>query len=119
MDEVEQEAATGPRRARPVMKGVYFTAEEWAQVAAMMETGGARSVSDFIREMTLRGKVVVNERVLDVMAVRAVLAPIGNNLNQIARKVNVDDYASLEQVEAARALLARVEQVLNSYVRGE
>lgn len=112
------ETAGGPRRRRPIMKGVYFTSEEWERAQAIMERGGFKSVSDFVREMVLSGKVTVNERTLDVAAVRAALAPMGNNVSQIARKVSVDDYASLEQLEGVRYLMGRVDATLTRYLRG-
>lgn len=107
-----------PLRRRRIMKGVYFDDAEWAKAEAAMARGGWRSFSDFAREMILSRKVVVNERTLDVAAVRAALAPIGNNVNQIARKANVDDFASLEQLEAVRFLLGQIETTLERYVRG-
>ena len=107
-----------PLRRRRIMKGVYFDDAEWAKAETVMTRGGWRSFSDFAREMILSRKVVVNERTLDVAAVRVALAPIGNNVNQIARKANVDDFASLEQLEAVRFLLGQIEATLERYVRG-
>ena len=52
-----------------------------------------------------------------VVGLRAALSPIGNNINQIARKVNTSNLASLEQLEAVRLLLENVEAIVEAYVR--
>lgn len=104
-------------RRRRVFKGVYFDESEWVRAKEIMAGGGWGSFSDFAREMILNRTVVVNNRRLDVVGLRAALSPIGNNINQIARKVNTSNLASLEQLEAVRLLLENVEAIVEAYVR--
>lgn len=104
-------------RRRRVFKGVYFDESEWGRAQEIMAEGGWGSFSDFAREMILNRTVVVNNRRLDVVGLRAALSPIGNNINQIARKVNTHNLASLEQLEAVRLLLENVEAIVEAYVR--
>lgn len=104
-------------RRRCVFKGVYFDESEWVRAQEIMAGGGWGSFSDFAREMILNRTVVVNNRRLDVVGLRAALSPIGNNINQIARKVNTHNLASLEQLEEVRLLLENVEAIVEAYVR--
>lgn len=114
VDEVKPAMAN---RRRRVFKGVYFDESEWVRAQEIMAGGGWGSFSDFAREMILSRTVVVNNRRLDVVGLRAALSPIGNNINQIARKVNTSNLASLEQLEAVRLLLENVEAIVEAYVR--
>lgn len=114
VDEVKPAMAN---RRRRVFKAVYFDESEWVRAQEIMAEGGWGSFSDFAREMILNRTVVVNNRRLDVVGLRAALSPIGNNINQIARKVNTSNLASLEQLEAVRLLLENVEAIVEAYVR--
>lgn len=114
VDEVKPAMAN---RRRRVFKAVYFDESEWVRAQEIMAGGGWGSFSDFAREMILNRTVVVNNRRLDVVGLRAALSPIGNNINQIARKVNTSNLASLEQLEAVRLLLENVEAIVEAYVR--
>ncbi len=93
-------------------RAVTFSEDEWARVVVLMEQAGESNFSRFARTMLLKGRVVVDEQRADLLAVSVALARIGNNVNQIARKVNVDDFASLEQVRAARDLMGQVQELL-------
>lgn len=109
--------ASSYNRRRQVLKAVYFDESEWVRAQEIMAEGGWGSFSDFAREMILNRTVVVNNRRLDVVGLRAALSPIGNNINQIARKVNTSNLASLEQLEAVRLLLENVEAIVEAYIR--
>lgn len=99
-------------RKRPVHRAVTFSEDEWARVLVLMGQAGESNFSRFARTMVLKGQVVVDENRADLLTVSVALARIGNNVNQIARKVNVDDFASLEQVQATRELMGQVQALL-------
>lgn len=78
---------------------------------------GAKSFSDYARKMILNGRVLVNSRPMDAQRVRAMLAPIGNNINQIARAVNVEQVLYIEDLEAVRKLMERAVGILEQYAK--
>lgn len=100
---------------RSVQKAVRFSEGEWQQVMELMAAIGSDNFSDFARKMILHGKVVVNSRPMDARRVRAALYPIGNNINQIAKRVNIDDVLYLEDLEEINALMKQAVQILDRY----
>ena len=105
------------RRARPVMKMVYFSETEWRDIQDIMSAIGVESFSGFARKMILNGRVLVNSRPMDAQRVRAMLAPIGNNINQIARHVNVEQVLYLEDLQAVRGLMEHAVRVIDRYAK--
>lgn len=103
---------------RPVQKAIRFSEDEWQAVMALMTSVGYTNFSEWARETILGGKVVVNSRPMDVRRVRAALYPIGNNINQIARRVNIDDILYLEDLEEIKALMKKAVQILDRYEKG-
>lgn len=107
-----------PVRRRVVRKMVSFTPEEWERVERRMEAARARTFDAFARGMLLEGTLKVVKVAFDASVLRVELSRIGNNLNQIARKVNVDDGATVEEMRAARLLLRQVQEVITRAARG-
>lgn len=105
------------RRARPVMKMVYFSETEWRDIQDIMSAIGVENFSGFARKMILNGRVLVNSRPMDAQRVRAMLAPIGNNINQIARHVNVEQVLYLEDLQAMRGLMEHAVRVIERYAK--
>ena len=105
------------RRARPVMKMVYFSETEWRDIQDIMSAIGVENFSRFARKMILNGRVLVNSRPMDAQRVRAMLAPIGNNINQIARHVNVEQVLYLEDLQAVRGLMEHAVRVIDRYAK--
>ena len=105
------------RRARPVMKMVYFSETEWRDIQDIMSAIGVENFSGFARKMILNGRVLVNSRPMDAQRVRAMLAPIGNNINQIARHVNVEQVLYLEDLQAVRGLMEHAVRVIDRYAK--
>jgi hypothetical protein len=100
------------------MKGVYFTSDEWARVEALMERARVSSFSDFARVAVLHPQITVNERAGDVREVLAALAPIGTNVNQVARHVNTRRAVELEELHELRKLLEEAVRILAQYRDG-
>lgn len=102
------------RRARPVIKTVAFSESEWSRVQKRMEITGSRSFGALVRSALLDGEIVVKGNALDTGPIGKELSRIGNNVNQIARQVNVHHEASYQQMVATRALVSQIQQLLTS-----
>lgn len=103
---------SGPARNRSTRKGVSFTPEEWEAVERRMRLAGSQSFDAFARDVLLSSKVKVVRIPFDPAPLRADLARIGNNINQIARQVNIEETTTLEQMRDARKLLREVQRVI-------
>ena len=100
------------RRRRPVVKSVAFSDDEWADVQRRMALTGAHSFGEFARAALIDQELTVRRYAFDPSDLRTDLSRIGNNVNQIARSVNVDDAASYEQMVATRRLLKQLQETL-------
>ena len=104
--------ASQVRRERPIIKSVAFTPEEWATVERRMLLAGSRSFGDLARRAIVDGEIKVNQIAFDPQPIGAEMARIGNNINQIARMVNVDDGVTLEQMRATRVMVSQIQQII-------
>ena len=71
-----------------------------------------RSFDSFARRACLESEVKVVRQSFDPQELRAELARIGNNVNQIARQANVEQTSTEEQVRAVKALLREIQTVI-------
>lgn len=101
-------------RTRTVVKSLWFTESEWNSVQEKMAAAGISSFSSFARVMLLRGEVRVEHGRRDVARLLAALAPIGNNINQVARHVNTEKHVHLDQLERLMELMREVQAVLRA-----
>ena len=99
-------------RERPVRKAVSFTDAEWQRVSERMEISRDASFDAFARRACLESEVKVVRQTFDPQALRAELARIGNNVNQVARQANIEQKATAEQVQEVRALMREVQRVV-------
>lgn len=72
---------------RPFQVNVRFTEEERNQIKRNMETVGIRNMSKYVRQMVLNGYVMVPQDE-EIKKANYELNRIGNNINQIAHRVN-------------------------------
>jgi hypothetical protein len=103
-------------RKRSVIKKVAFTPDEWDQVEAMlMEVRGYRSMSwnEFASRSVLGKRIVRVVLPFDPKRVTREINKLGVNVNQIAARVNAQDYATLAEVEETRRLLSQVQEQLH------
>lgn len=107
----------GVARNRPERKRVSFTAEEWRQIERRMKLSGARSFDAFARDVLLSSRVKVVKIPFDPAPLRADLARIGNNINQIARQVNIEEVTTASEMMQTRKLLREVQQLIESATR--
>lgn len=106
-----------PNRARPIRKALSFTEAEWERVNARMTVAGARTFETFARQAVLDGEVRVKRVAFDPSGLRLELSRIGNNINQIARQVNVDDVVTYEEMRAARLLVQKVQAAITAAIK--
>lgn len=109
--------ADGSKRSRSVRKLISFNAEEWKRVERRMEIAQAKSWEGFARDAILESEITVTKNIFDPSTVRAELSRIGNNINQIARQVNVEEVVTFEEMRAARLLLKEIQSVINQTVK--
>lgn len=96
------------RNGRRIRRELYVSPGEWERIASRMHAVEQTNFSRFARVLLTNGKVrVSSSRALSESLTR-LIAPIGNNINQIARQANTNDLATLMMVEAVYRKLSEV-----------
>lgn len=70
------------------------------------------SFDSFARRSCLESEVKVVRQSFDPQELRAELARVGNNVNQIARQANIEQASTEEQVRAVKTLLRDIQTVI-------
>ncbi|MDY5584335.1 MAG: MobC family plasmid mobilization relaxosome protein [Arcanobacterium sp.] len=106
----------GSKRAvHGVRRCVYFPVDEWDVLARRMIEYGETNFSRFTRQMLLNnGRFCVSNHDELVEVFRFQFSRIGNNLNQIARKANTEDEASVELLQQCLRLLSEIKFFVDS-----
>lgn len=84
---------------------VYVTDDEKEQIRKNMQTSGLSTLTNYVRLMALNGRVIkidfstLKESLSETGQYVYELNKIGNNLNQIAHKLNQTDIVEQEDVE--------------------
>lgn len=102
---------------RTVRVDTYFTPTEYEMLKTKMAEAGVSNMSAFMRKMALDG-FMVRLRIDEIREMNRLLGLYGNNVNQIARRVNgtgnVYD-ADLEEIRRSQAKLwSGVKKILQS-----
>ena len=66
---------------------LYFTNDEWKKINWLVKQYNSKDIASFVRNRVLNGKVVI-ETVHNKEEVISEIKQVGNNINQIARKLN-------------------------------
>lgn len=82
-----------------------------------MKASGARSFDAFARDALQSARVKVVQLPFDPSEIRYELSRIGNNLNQIARKVNTNNATMVEDMRSARDIMREVQKILTEQVK--
>lgn len=94
-----------PPRTRRVRRAyVYFTMAEWGRVQARMRADGQTKFTRWARPQLLGGGVPTKEDRQRQRETLRQLVGVCTNLNQIARHVNTERHANLDQLRAAITL---------------
>ncbi|MGV8958387.1 plasmid mobilization protein [Lactococcus lactis] len=98
---------------------VYVTEKEKEQILKNMEKANAKTITNYVREMALNeGKIKVyhfselKNALSETGKYVYELNKIGNNINQIAKKVNESDVVAKEEVQY---LQIQFEQIKKNY----
>lgn len=101
---------------------VYLTKEEKEKIKENMERSGQGTLTNYIRLMALNGVVVninfsdLKEALVETGQYVTELNMIGNNINQIAHKLNQTDLVETEDVQY---LVSEFAKIKNNYVRSQ
>lgn len=89
------------KRERPIYKGIFFSEQEWQQVATKMAESDMPNFSAFCREMLLTGKVKHYDFSV-IKEISSSLSHISGNINQVAKRCNTNQSVTNNDVEQLR-----------------
>ena len=89
------------KRERPIYKGIFFSEQEWQQVATKMAESDMPIFSAFCREMLLTGKVTHYDFSV-IKEICSSLSHISGNINQVAKRCNTNQSVTTNDVEQLR-----------------
>ena len=101
---------------------VYVTEEEKKQIRSNMQRSGLSTLTNYVRMMSLNGRVVkidfstLKESLAETGQYVYELNKIGNNLNQIAHKLNQTDIVEKEDVSYLASEFAKLQM---NYVKAQ
>lgn len=101
---------------------VYVTEEEKKQIRSNMQRSGLSTLTNYVRIMSLNGRVVkidfstLKESLAETGQYVYELNKIGNNLNQIAHKLNQTDIVEKEDVSYLVSEFAKLQM---NYVKAQ
>ena len=98
---------------RKTVKLIRFSQNEWGAVRDRMEAAGLHNFSSFSRRALIHGDVYI----FDYSYLRKFteqIARVGNNINQIARRVNVDEEVTQEQMNELKRMMNEVRMLTHS-----
>ena len=102
---------TTPNRSRSRQVKFWVNEEEYELLQKKMEAAGGVNQGAYIRKMILDG-YIVNLDIPELKEIIRLLGPIGNNVNQMARKVNAGSSIYKEDIEEINTKLEQVYKML-------
>lgn len=108
---------TTPNRSRSRQVKFWVNEEEYELLQKKMEAAGGVNQGAYIRKMILDG-YIVNLDIPELKEIIRLLGPIGNNVNQMARKVNAGGSIYKEDIEEIITKLEQVYKMLIRVMRG-
>lgn len=75
------------RRENKKRYELYFANDEWKKINWLVKQYNSKDIASFVRNRVLNGKIVV-ESIPSKDEVISEIKQVGNNINQIARKLN-------------------------------
>ncbi len=94
---------------------IYLTYNEYSALKQNVEKSGLLSMSAYLRKMIFDG-YIINVDLSDLSSVEKLLRNISNNLNQIARRVNLSGNVYSEDLKEIRERLNEVWALLYEMV---
>ena len=103
---------TKEKRIRDTMLRFRVTPEEREAIEKKMEEYGTDNMAAYLRKMAIDGYVIRLE-LPEIGALTGQLGKVGNNINQIARRVNGMGHVGIEEIRLARKALEEIRDGVN------
>ena len=107
---------TTPNRSRSRQVKFWVNEEEYELLQKKMEAAGGVNQGAYIRKMILDG-YIVNLDIPELKEIIRLLGPIGNNVNQIARKLNAGGSIYREDIAEVNAKLDAIYKQLEKILK--
>ena len=106
----------GEKRKRPVQKLIRLTEEENRFISTKIAESGMTNFNAFARIMLIMGEVkILNFE--ELRELRKEINRIGVNINQVAKKVNEDDQASLTELSQILELQKYLKDTVSQFIQ--
>lgn len=106
----------GEKRKRPVQKLIRLTEEENRFISTKIAESGMTNFNTFARIMLIMGEVkILNFE--ELRELRKEINRIGVNINQVAKKVNEDDQASLTELSQILELQKHLKDTVSQFIQ--
>lgn len=106
-----------PERKRDKQLKIWVSQEELDMIHQKMDEFGTPNMGAFVRKMVIDGYIVKLD-IPELKEIIRLLGPIGNNVNQMARKVNAGGSIYKADIEEINTKLEQVYKMLIRVVRG-
>ena len=90
-----------PERKRDKQLKIWVSQEELDMIHQKMAEFGTSNMGAFVRKMVIDGYIVKLD-IPELKEIIRLMGPIGNNINQMARKLNTGDSVYKEDMEEIR-----------------
>lgn len=106
----------GEKRKRPVQKLIRLTEEENRFISTKVAESGMTNFNAFARIMLIMGEVkILNFE--ELRELRKEINRIGVNINQVAKKVNEDEQASLTELSQILELQKYLKDTVSQFIQ--
>ena len=106
----------GEKRKRMIQKKIRLTEEEARFISTKVAESGMTNFNAFARIMLIMGEVkILNFE--ELKELRKEINRIGVNINQVAKKVNEDDQASLNELSQILELQKYLKDTVNQFIK--
>ena len=106
----------GEKRKRPVQKLIRLTEEENRFISTKVAESGMTNFNAFARIMLIMGEVkILNFE--ELRELRKEINRIGVNINQVAKKVNEEDQASLTELSQILELQKYLKDTVSRFIQ--
>ena len=99
------------KRTRKHCLKVYLDDDEKAILESKFRGSGLQSISQFLRYMIVYGNVYITDY-RELQDTKTAINRIGNNINQIAKKMNETGTAYIQDVKEIKSLLKKIQKIL-------
>ncbi len=103
---------TKEKRIRDTMLRFRVTPEEREKIEQKMQEYGTDNMAAYLRKMAIDGYVIRLE-LPEIGDLTGQLGKVGNNINQIARRVNGMGHVGIEEIRLVRKALEEIRDGIN------